>query len=120
MTKDLLKQIAADRRLDPLDILIDYLTGLKDASAEPRYVSFEMQHVDANPSDGDDAVMKCYVDGYPADEDGTGTVIAAVSLTRNGDVVVDWHHNGYRMEPSVLELVDEAKDLLSKEKAKRC
>lgn len=119
MTKDLLKQIAADHGMDPIDILIDHLTSLRDAPAEPRYVSFEMQHIDANPSENDDAVMKCYVDGYPADENAAGTVIACVSLTRHGDMVVDWHHNGYRMEPSVLELINDAKNLLSEEKDKR-
>jgi len=113
MTKDLLKQIAAARGEDPIDIVMDYLRGIQAGMEEPRYVSFEMQHVDANPSDGDDAVMKCYVDGYPADEEASGTVIATVTLTKHGDTVIDWHHNGYRMNDSVLECINQAKDLIA-------
>lgn len=119
MKKDLLKQIAATHDVDPVDLILDCIRELLDeAGQEPRYVDFEMQHIDANPHEGDDAVMKCYIDGYPAGDDATGTVIACVTLTRHGDVVVDWHHNGYRMEPAVLELIENARQDIEHERSR--
>ena len=47
-----------------------------------------------------------YVDGYPDHENGEGTVIATVTVTPHNDIYVDWHHNGYRMNDNVLELIN--------------
>lgn len=108
MTTDLLKQIARQQGVDPIQLVLDYIRNLQEPPEN--YASFEMDHIEDNPSDfDDDTVVKYYVDGYPADETKFGSVVVTVALTRRGDIVVDWHHNGYRMNESVLELVNRAK-----------
>ena len=69
------------------------------------YVSFEQTHVDADDSSN----IVYYIDGFPADESAEGTVIATITLTPHNDIVIDWHHNGYRLNQSVLELIDAVK-----------
>lgn len=75
---------------------------------EDKYVSFENTYntIDEN---GNKAI---YIDGYPANEDLPGTVIAVVYLTPHGDFVVDYHHNEYREHPTVSELIKDAKERL--------
>lgn len=118
MTKDLLLQIAKEQDLDPIDFLLRECDRLQ-SGREPEYVCFEFQYVDPDPSDNDDAAAKAFIDAYPADEDGTGTVIAAVTRTKGGEIVVDWHHNGYRTDERVLDLIAEARRVLTDESAAR-
>lgn len=48
------------------------------------------------------------IDGFPDDDNGEGRVVATVFLTPHNDIVVDWHDNGYRLDETVLTLVDQA------------
>ena len=36
-----------------------------------------------------DALASITIDGFPVDEDGEGSVVAVVLLTKHGDIVVD-------------------------------
>ncbi len=86
------------------------------------YVSFECTHfAEADQGDPDErqAVAYADIDGYPADENKEGTVICRVWLMKEKSGIyptylVDWHHNGFRMDKTVLELIDEAKKDLVK------
>lgn len=81
------------------------------------YVSFECTHfaeADQDNPDEHHALAYADIDGYPADEDAEGTVICRVWLLKEKSGIypkylVNWHHNGYRMNKSVLELVNVAK-----------
>lgn len=53
------------------------------------------------------------IDGWRPNRD-DGEVIANVLLTKNGDVVVDFHDNGSRMNQPVLKAIEEAKSQLQK------
>lgn len=82
------------------------------------YVSFECVHIaEANQNDPDERMALAYadIDGYPADEDGQGTVICRVWMMREKDGIypaylIDWHYNAYRCNESVLELIKQAKE----------
>ncbi len=78
---------------------------------EPQYVSFENGFVQGPAELGPDipALACTSVDGFPADEDGQGTVICDVWMLQDRRFLVDWHDNGYRTHPSVLELIEDAK-----------
>lgn len=56
----------------------------------------------------DDALARIYIDGYPLDEAKDGTVIATVTLSKSRDIIVDWHHNAYRLNTDVKELIKES------------
>lgn len=43
------------------------------------------------------------------DDDEEGRVVANVLLSRHGDIIVDFHDNGARMDQQVLEHIAEAK-----------
>ena len=75
--------------------------------SDPDYVSFEMNYETDN--EGDDELHRWYIDGYPEDENAEGTVIATVVLTKHGDIITNWYHNGYRLNASDLALVEQAK-----------
>lgn len=63
----------------------------------------------AYPESGD-MLATVTVDGWQtAHDDEDGTVIADVILTRHGDIVVDFHDNGARMDAQVLTYISEAK-----------
>lgn len=77
------------------------------------YVYFECTH-EEGPSQLDDgnkdAALACaYIDGYPLDESREGTVICTVWLTTEKKFIVDWHHNGYRLNDEVLDLITAVK-----------
>lgn len=82
------------------------------------YVSFECNHfVESDQSDPDERHSIAYadIDGYPADENEEGTVICRVWLLKEKEgiyptYIVDWHHNGYRMNKEVLELIKSVKE----------
>ena len=78
-------------------------------SNEQPYVYFECTHVEGpNQIDEEnrEAAIACaYIDGYPADQDKDGTVICTVWLTAEKKFIVNWHHNGYRMNSGVLDLI---------------
>ena len=59
-----------------------------------------------------DAKEVIVIDGYPADENKEGTVVAEIILTKSGDTVVSWHDNSYRANETVLELIEESKNQL--------
>ena len=63
----------------------------------------------------EDALASICIDGFPYDENEEGQVVAKVWITKHKDIIVDWHHNGYRMNETVLELIKEAKEKLLEE-----
>lgn len=73
-----------------------------------RFVCFE------NHESGIDELGNKYIciDGYPADENGFGAVVAEVFLTPHRDFVVAWHDNGYRFNKLVLEAIEDSKTRL--------
>lgn len=55
------------------------------------------------------------IDGWKTGrDDEQGSVIVNVILTRRGDMVVDFHDNGARMDAQVKEAIDGAKEALKK------
>lgn len=60
----------------------------------------------------EDALGCISIDGFPYDEDASGEVVARVWITKHKDIIVDWHNNGYRMNETVLELIEDSKRLL--------
>ena len=75
----------------------------------PDYVSFENTYGDFD-EDGNEFIT---IDGYPADENEEGTVIATVFITPSGDLVTDFHHNGYRLNEEVKKLIEASKETLT-------
>lgn len=78
------------------------------------YTYFECVH-EEGPNQIDDmnkdaAIACAYVDGYPSDENQDGTVICTIWLTTEKKFIVDWHHNGYRLNDEVLGLIANVKD----------
>ena len=78
--------------------------------SEPLLVSFESNYVQGPDELAGDpmsagALACAAIDGYPMGEDPQGTVVCDVWLTKSREFIVDWHHNGYRTDPSVLELI---------------
>ncbi len=85
---------------------------------EKNLVTFESDfHESAleHESDNPDVFASITIDGFPEDENASGQVVAVVYVTRSGDVVTAWHHNGYRMNSDVLALIEQAKTDLIKE-----
>lgn len=62
--------------------------------------------------DSEDALASIFIDGFPEDENESGEVVATVWITKHKDIVVDWHNNMYRMNDTVLELIESSKRLL--------
>lgn len=63
----------------------------------------------------EDALACVYIDGYPEDENESGEVVVAVWITKHKDIIVDWHNNAYRMNDTVLELIEDSKAFLINE-----
>lgn len=84
---------------------------------EPNYVSFEATHRETAEylsGDSPDMLYRVTIDGYPDPEvSDQGAVIVTLTLTVHGDIVVNWHHNGYRMTRAVLELINDIKKELA-------
>ena len=64
--------------------------------------------------DSEDVLMSISIDGFPEDDNKSGEVIAKVWLTKHKDIVVDWHNNMYRMNDTVLKLVEDSKKVLKR------
>lgn len=62
--------------------------------------------------DSEDALASIFIDGFPEDANESGEVVAKVWITRHKDIIVDWHNNAYRMNDTVLELIEDSKRLL--------
>lgn len=81
---------------------------------EPNYVEFDNSY---GTTDDDGNEFIC-IDGFPKEDGGNeaeGTVIATVYKTPHEDFVVSWHHNAYRMNTTVLKLIEDAKARLKNE-----
>lgn len=85
------------------------------------YEIFNYVHIvntDMNDPDEKHALVYADIDGYPADfEDEEGSVICRIWLLNqpannmnDRKFIVDWHHNGYRNNESVLGLIKQAKE----------
>lgn len=86
-------------------------------SYEPKLVSFEGTFLqtkeDFANDESSDMLARITIDGYPDPKvSDQGQVVVTATVTRHGDVVVDWHHNGYRMNEAVLEKLEAAKSRL--------
>ncbi len=61
------------------------------------------------PESGD-MLATVTIDGWKtAQDDESGVVVANVILTKNGDIVVDFHDNGAWIDKEVLACISEAK-----------
>lgn len=80
----------------------------KMISHEPEYVYFENTYTGF---DEDGNAFVC-IDGFPKDEELSGTVIVVIYLTPNRDFVTSWHRNDYRENSQVIELINESKRIL--------
>ena len=59
---------------------------------------------------GDHLLAAVSIDAWETgDDDEEGRVVANVLLSRHGDIIVDFHDNGVRMDQQVLEHIAEAK-----------
>lgn len=75
-----------------------------------KMVYFENNYLeDYSISKDEDALASISIDGFPEDENESGEVVAMVWITKHKDIIVDWHNNGYRLNDSVLELIEESK-----------
>lgn len=59
-----------------------------------------------------DAFACITIDGYPANEDAPGQTVCQVWMSMHGDIITSWSHNGYRLNTTVLELIQKAKTRL--------
>ena len=85
------------------------------SSTEPDLVFFESTHQEDEEDlkcEGGNMWGRIYIDGFPEDENKGGSVVATVTITSHGDIVIDWHHNGYRGNETVNELIQESIDTL--------
>ena len=67
---------------------------------------------DYTVEENEDALASIYIDGFPEDANESGEVVAKVWITKHKDIIVDWHNNAYRMNDTVLELIEDSKRLL--------
>lgn len=80
------------------------------------YVTFKYGHfAEAGGTGEEHAIAYADIDGFPAEEDGTGTVICRVWLLKGTDgkghprFLIDWHLDAYRMNAAVIELISSVK-----------
>lgn len=58
---------------------------------------------------------KITIDAWKSNDDNeSGEVLAAVIMSVHGDIIVDFHDNGCRMDKQVLEHIEEAQKELKK------
>lgn len=76
------------------------------------YRDFEMTYISEGSDTGDDTVLRYYIDAFSDNDNEEGCVVATITKTVHGDIVVDWHNNGYRMDDTVLSLIEQAKNEL--------
>lgn len=107
---DVMKQAAEFACTDKNNIiLLQFDPGANHP--ETKLVSFENGYAQGpNDIDGNAAIASITIDGYP--EDGDGQIVCVIYLTRDGGFIVDWHHNGYKTTPAVLELIEDSKETL--------
>lgn len=58
------------------------------------------------------------IDGYPSNEAESGRVVCQIYMTKTNEFIIAWTENGYRLNPSVLELLEESKKELIDERVK--
>lgn len=71
-----------------------------------RLITFESTYMFEEPENG--IITGICIDGYPADENEEGNVVAKVIKTKSGDIATVFTHNGYRNDPLVLEEIKHA------------
>lgn len=79
-------------------------------------VSFESNFIDYEPENG--IVCQVFIDGFPADENEQGEVIAKVIKTEHGDIITVWQNNDYRTDSIVNALILQAQNDLREGKIK--
>ncbi len=60
----------------------------------------------------DDSLKKAYIDCYTSDPDKEGQTAVVVTLTKNGDICIDWHLPEARDYAECLEILQEVIDEL--------
>ncbi len=78
-----------------------------------KLVSFENNFYDEEPENG--IVKQIFIDGFPADENAEGCVVAKVIKTQHNDIVTVFCRNDYRLNNNVRELIEDAKQRLQSE-----
>ena len=76
-----------------------------------KFVEFE----DTNSGVDENGNKYVTIDGYANNIDEEGSVIVVIYKTPHNDIVVDWHHNSYRLNEDVLNLVNKNIDLFKNE-----
>ena len=56
-----------------------------------------------------DALLRVYIDGCPKNPYAEGHVVATVTLTKHGDIAVEWHEVRLRFNEKVLSSIADAK-----------
>lgn len=84
--------------------------------------SYENSYIKMNTDfkhEKSDAKASITIDAFPIEqEDDEGHVVAEIFLTMHDDIIIAWHDNGERMNPSVLELIDNSIQTLQEFKTK--
>ncbi len=77
---------------------------------EPLYAEVRNNYTFSPQDESDGLLAGITIDGWKtADDSEEGVVIAAVLLSRHGDIIVDWHDNSARQQKNVLDAIKEAK-----------
>lgn len=79
-------------------------------SFENSYTEIADQDIIDPNSNGELAIRTC-IDGFPANEEDDekyAEVVAAVLTTIDGNTIVEWHDNGYRLNETVNALINES------------
>lgn len=77
-------------------------------------VTFEndfMETKEQLSADADGALGSITIDGYPADMR-NGRVVCKIYLTETRKFIITWHESEYHMNPNVLGLIEESKQVL--------
>lgn len=78
-----------------------------------KYVVFTNTYIQTkNDFLEEDAFASVTVDGYPEAEDAEGASIVEIFITKHRDIVVAWYENAYRMNESVIKLIEDSKKIL--------
>ncbi len=124
-------EIEADNEEQALDIAdelyngrrfeIEKLEELKNSNQKELQtmndlVSFESNFTDSEPKNG--ILCQVYIDGFPADENEQGEVVAKVIKTEHNDIITVWQNNAYRTNSIVNELILQAQNDLKESRIK--
>ena len=79
-------------------------------SFENSYTEIADQDI-IDPNSNEKLAIRTCIDGFPANEEDDekyAEVVAAVLTTIDGNTIVEWHNNGYRLNETVNALISES------------